>query len=191
MGFALKKFGLVLLAASSAFAALAGAAKSEDFKGSFCLIAANAACIPFGHREGQCMSARISLPANDGDSLTRLSVFWPYRSKTFTVAGETLNGDVFKTADTAFVDKEIWSDEASIRIVEQDPPTVDLNSRQVSVTGDITGFEQSCFVRFRFLGQADTTSPGVKPAVGDEEANDGFFSNSGSSYLRTIDPESN
>ncbi len=162
---------------------------SVAFKGNLCLEATSASCLPLGYGEGQCASARLMLPLEDGDSETRLSVFWPYESKTFSNTGENLLGEDFKTAETVFVGKSITIQEAGIRFVEQIPAEIDSATTQISVTGDITGFEQACFVRFRFLGQAEAPSPGSEPAVSDEESADNTFSNNGASYLRTIGPE--
>lgn len=190
MGFRFRN-GSLLLAASALFFAVVPFAAAQNgsahFKGSMCILSSSDACGRLGYSDGDCVSARLSLPMSDADSHFRLSLFWPYKSKSFAGTGVAAGATDFKPVDVTTLDRHQWLDTAGLRVISQQPQTLDSATEQVTAVGDITGFEGSCFVRFRFSGQADLSTRESPPAIADEQSGDETLSNSGSSYLKTLE----
>lgn len=161
---------------------------SGYFRGNACFLAANAACVPLGVSAGNCVNARYVPPdyGAGGDQI-RLSLFWPYKSREFSRSGISVGSEDLEIVDVTAIGGSTWTGVTRMRIAEQNPSAPSITTQTLMALGEIEGMEGACSVSFRFVGQPTPVSEIVAPAMIDEEGHGDTISNSGSSYLKTLD----
>lgn len=181
------RVSLLCAAASVAGVGVAGAVDiPTHFRGVACILTINAACEPLGWHVGDCAAARYT-PVEFGPEGSKVSFIWGFFAQNFTSVAGSAVGTTFKQARYTSVGNSGSVQGAYMRIVSQSPANPS-GATFYSHTGDISRFDATCNIRYRFTGQKyPVTATGSEPAAAESlppfEATTGL-SNGGASLTR-------